>query len=77
VDNESKRYERLESLIKEIAAYPHDKKVQMLMDNPLNIGMIIDPSEELQMIAINRNPAALDWINNPTESVTLMAKLLS
>lgn len=77
MDNEAKKSARLEELIAEINTYSDEKKEQLVSTNPMNIGLMLHPTEKLQMLAITLDPRSVTWIKNPTTSVVVMAKLLS
>ena len=48
-------------------------QIAIIKDNPRNISLIKDPSEELQLMAVTLNEHAIENIKRPTEAVQILA----
>ena len=65
--NEDEIYDKI------LSSSPEKYKEKLVLANPAMIQRIIDPSEKLQMIAIEEHYSNIQFIKNPTEKVQLTA----
>jgi hypothetical protein len=77
VESERKQNAKLQEIWDKVNARSHADLVKMVQRNGCDIGFIANQTEELQLMAIQQNPSALEWIRKPTKSIVIMAKLLS
>lgn len=77
VDTQRKIQKRLYEVIEEFNRQTPEQIVERIRENGENIAFANDQTEELQLLAVQSNPKAIEWIRKPTQNVLMMAKLLS
>jgi len=65
-----------DDIVHTLEGMTYEQRLAELTDQPLNIALIENPTEEMQMKAIESNPDCYYFIEKPTDAVSEKAKEL-